>query len=192
MAPHTAELPSWQLPAVGVSPCYGAPPTWNVVFLCALEESQRREILDKLCSVDKSWTEDRPAADRYKVQRLIEVPWLYGSEPSSASIPSIVFQIYRTMHYQNSLIFIDRQSIADGTAIVCNGEAARVPMNRAALALSLALWKSMAEVLPDFESVKIVPEGSSSNTLEVSEPWRNPYSSTQLIRADTSYYPIAE
>lgn len=172
MAPYTAKVPSWQLPAVGVSPCYGAPPTWTVVFLCALEEGQRQEILDKLCSVDKTWTKDRPDANRYMVQRLIGVPWFCDFEPPLALIPSIIFQIYKSMSHPNSLIFIDRQSVTGGTSIIVNGEAARVPMNRAALALSLASKKSMAKFLPDFENIKIVQEGSTSNTLEVSRRWR--------------------
>ena len=185
MASHAGEFHSWQLPHVK-PPGYGAPPILNVVFLCWLEESQRREILDELCSVDKTWMEDRPAPDHHRlVRRLTEVPWLSDSEPSPASIPSTIFQIYRATSHWLSLIFVDRQSVTDGTAIVLRGEqeggeAARVPMNRAVLALALGSEKSLAQVLPDFESVKIDLRGSPSNTIEVSETWRCPIMAARL------------
>jgi hypothetical protein len=43
------------------------PPTWNLVFICPMEDMERVEMMTNLSTVDKEWT-DRPQA---AVRRLV-------------------------------------------------------------------------------------------------------------------------
>lgn len=163
---HTTKFPLWQLPSINCHH-YRAPHSRPIVFLCPLAEAQSSEILEKLCSVDQTWAGDCPDATVLKVQRVVAVPWLRDSAPSSASISSVIIRMSKSAWAHASMIFIDGQSIVDGTAIVVNNlgqtaEAARVPMNRANLILSAAEGTSLAQFIPGFEKIKIVSEEESS------------------------------
>ncbi|KAJ5081333.1 hypothetical protein NUU61_009597 [Penicillium alfredii] len=139
---------SWQLPAL--YPPY-KPPTWLVVFLCPMEDAERRTIMTRLITVDPDWP-DRPQAE---MRRLVEVPWLLHGTPP----PSAIFKIHQIMTSVDSVIFVDSQSRRDDSAIIlCEGQpptVARVPMNRANVLLSAAAkgeWSLSADypqVLPE-------------------------------------------
>lgn len=47
-------------------------PTWHLVFICPMEDTERVEMMTKLSTVDEEWTDCPQAA----VQRPVEIPWL--------------------------------------------------------------------------------------------------------------------
>lgn len=153
--------PSWLLPSISSSSRLGnrVPPTWHVIFICPMEDSERVVMMTKLSSVDEEWP-DRPQEE---MRRLVEVPWLMDWTPPT----SVIF----TMLKDDPLIFIDDQSRRDHTAIIVwktkesSPEAARVRIGRANMLLAVAaqggLSSDYARILPE-------PKGETAN--KVSKP----------------------
>ncbi|PYH94347.1 hypothetical protein BO71DRAFT_441079 [Aspergillus ellipticus CBS 707.79] len=131
----TPTLPSWLLPSIYKSSRLGdrIPPTWHVVFICPMEDTERVTMMTRLNTVDEKWP-DRPQAN---MRRLVEIPWL-----TDWALPtSIIFPMFN----DDPLIFIDDESRIDHTAILVwkaskesSPEAARVPISRANILLSIA------------------------------------------------------
>lgn len=154
-------------------------------------------MLDELCSVDEAWTEALSAPHHHRLTRYLkEVPWIRDSDPSPASIPSMMWQIYKGTRNWLSLVFVDRQSVADGTAIVLQGnkkcpKTARVRMDKAILALAVGLETPLSRSLPDFHNFRIDLERSPENNPEVSEPCKISHAHHLKFCSDTGPYRIA-
>ncbi|KAL4888171.1 hypothetical protein BDV59DRAFT_147714 [Aspergillus ambiguus] len=141
-------LPRWLLPKV----CdYGGSTALAVFFLCHVDNSKISEICQRICSADTAWT-DRPDGEPRPV---VPVPWMHSQIPSL----SIVFDIGGT-------IFIDDESVAEGTAIVRSfSNAARVPLNRVNLIVqALEKQTQSFETLVFPETVFSVEESREDRT----------------------------
>lgn len=129
-------IPYWQLPSLYWVSRVEHPPTWRVIFLVPLGETEIAQFMKKLVDIDKDWP-DRPDAEP---RRLLEVPWVHDFTPDSSIIAPMFVQ-----GNESPLIFIDEQSKRDDTALLlwCNEEkkdhcTLRVPIKRANLLLSAA------------------------------------------------------
>jgi hypothetical protein len=119
-----------------------------------MEDAQRVEIMTKLSTVDKEWT-DRPEVE---MRRMVEVPWLIDqTAPTSA-----IFDILR----EDPVIGVDvRTSIDDSAIIIWRDpinsipEAARVPIGRANLLLGVAAQGRLSS-----EYVRILPQPKEHTT----------------------------
>jgi hypothetical protein len=130
-----------------------------VSFLCQMEDEERDQFMQKLISIDKSWT-DPPAA---KPRRLREVPWLHDLTPPS----SVIFSIFKRSSYRNSMIFVDEQSRTDDTVILLLSgkegvQAVRVPINRANVLLSAAEEGNVVS-----EGIPILPPDTDEHNTKV-------------------------
>lgn len=132
------QLPYWQLPEFWLNKRVEQPPTWTVVFLLPLEETERDFFMKRLVIVDnlENWP-DRPDAEP---RRLLDVPWPFDFTPDS----SIISAIFKRGEGQ-PLIIIDEQSRMDNTAILLyrsegqdDHRILRAPIHRANLLLSAA------------------------------------------------------
>lgn len=157
--PYQTDIPIWQLPQPSQ---VGGLPSWVVVFLCKVDDENNERILKKLCTLDQTW-EDAPAGD---MRPLVPMPWIRDFTPPI----SVIFDIFEQTNYTDGLIFVDEQSLLDDTAIVLDGYygpekmmAARVQMDRANLTLSASMKRTLADVMPDFEKAKVVPEPMTQN-----------------------------
>ncbi|KAJ5754161.1 uncharacterized protein N7511_008314 [Penicillium nucicola] len=143
---------SWMFPEIFAQSRLGdrIPPTWQVVFLCPMEDEERTEIMTKLNTVDEDWLDGPQTAMR----RLVEIPWLMDWTPPT----SVCFSIMK----EEPLIYIDDQSRIDHTAIIAwksskdsTPEATRVPIGRANMLLGVA---AQGELPVSYTRMHPVPE----------------------------------
>ncbi|PYI08334.1 hypothetical protein BO78DRAFT_468551 [Aspergillus sclerotiicarbonarius CBS 121057] len=157
----TPTLPNWLLPSIYSSSRFGdsVPPTWHVVFICPMEDTERVAMMAKLSSVDEEWP-DRPQA---QMRRLVEIPWLTDwVAPTSA-----VFTLFN----DDPLIIIDDQSRIDHSAIIVwkasgesSPEAARVPISRANMLLGIAATGGLS---PNY--TRILPESKQETPIKTTK-----------------------
>ncbi|OJK02128.1 hypothetical protein ASPACDRAFT_1854134 [Aspergillus aculeatus ATCC 16872] len=155
----TTNPPSWLLPSLSEFSRFRrtAPQTWQVVFICPMEDTERVEMMTELSSVDKNWP-DRPSTE---LRQMVEIPWLMDCVPPT----SVIFTILKN----DPVIFLDDQSRIDHTAIIAwksskesSPEAARVPLGRANMLLAVV---AEGGILPPTYP-RIQPERSQEPTFK--------------------------
>lgn len=174
--------PSWLFPSISSFSRLGdgVPPTWHVVFIYPMEDTERVAMMTKLSSVDKEWT-GRPQTE---MRRLVEIPWLImdWSPPTS-----VIFTIWK----EDPLIFIDGQSQIDHTAIIVwkspgdsSPEAARVPIGRANMLLGIAASIGLSSDYP-----RILPERKEETANKVRQPYGvDWWMLKKICRLSTAYF----